>query len=230
MYTATEKEEKQSPSRWWKVLLLQTTTRMYQSSSLALECQNANEKQKNSRSFLRRLGKPTHQIYIQQNIYTYNNADRARFIDTNIRGRLLGREMLFALLFFTVMITLFSFLFFRNPYFRLSKRKGLCLVGREIGWLFHATAIRKPRHSVLNCSRASLYISPPHTHGELYKYLWKKQHIFACLLCDFLLRCSWGGRRKFRINEPSMAAAAAVLIIKLTLKVTFGAQVADGQS
>ena len=86
----------------------------------------------------------------------------------------------------------FHFFFFRNPYFRLSKRKGLCLVGREIGWLFHATAIRKPRHSVLNCSRASLYISPPHTHGELYKYLWKKQHIFACLLCDFLLRCSWG--------------------------------------
>ena len=39
-----------------------------------------------------------------------------------------------------------------------------------------------------------------------------------------------GGGGKFRINEPSMAAAAAVLIIKLTLKVTFGAQVADGQS
>ena len=135
MYTATEKEEKQSPSRWWKVLLLQTTTRTYQSSSLALECQNANEKQKNSRSFLRRLGKPTHQIYIQQNIYTYNNADRARFIDTNIRGWLLGREMLFALLFFTVMITLFSFLFFFVILIFASRKEKGCvwLDGKLVG-------------------------------------------------------------------------------------------------
>ena len=78
------------------------------------------------------------------------------FIDTNIRARL-GREILFALYIFTVMITLFRL-------WRAIRCLFGCLVGREIGWLFHATAIsprlEKPpnRRHVLSSSGSYLSI------------------------------------------------------------------------